>query len=38
MAEVRPFHYAFAVTDLEVARDFYVNTLGAQEARAMKDG
>ena len=34
MAEVRPFHYAFAVADLEVARDFYVNTLGAQEARS----
>ena len=34
MAEIRPFHYAFAVADLEVARDFYVNTLGAQEARS----
>ena len=34
MAEVRPFHYAFAVADLEVARDFYVNKLGAQEARS----
>ena len=34
MAEVRPFHYAFAVADLEVARDFYVDTLGAQEARS----
>ena len=34
MVELRPFHYAFAVADLEVAQDFYVNTLGAQEARS----
>ena len=34
MAEISPFHYAFLVTDLELARDFYVNTLGALEARS----
>ncbi|WP_106743836.1 VOC family protein [Yoonia maritima] len=29
-----PFHFAFHVTDLDVARDFYGNALGATEGRS----
>tara|TARA_Y100000768_G_scaffold369215_1_gene333889 strand:- start:228 stop:656 length:429 start_codon:yes stop_codon:yes gene_type:complete len=34
MTKLSPFHYAFVVTDLELTRDFYINTLGAHEARS----
>ena len=29
-----PFHFAFHVTDLDVAREFYVDALGATEGRS----
>ncbi|PRY78329.1 hypothetical protein CLV80_104297 [Yoonia maritima] len=29
-----PFHFAFHVTDLDIARDFYGNALGATEGRS----
>lgn len=34
MTGLSPFHYAFVVTDLELTREFYINTLGAHEARS----
>ena len=34
MTELSPFHYAFVVTDLDLTRDFYINTLGARAARS----
>lgn len=34
MTELSPFHYAFVVRDLDLTRDFYINTLGAHEARS----
>ena len=34
MTEFSPFHYAFVVRDLDLTRDFYINTLGAHEARS----
>ena len=30
---LRPFHFAFPVVDLEKARDFYLNTLGCSMGR-----
>ena len=32
--EIRPFHLAFPVNDLEVARNFYGNVLGCSEGRS----
>ena len=34
MKRISPFHYAFPVTNLDLARDFYVNTMQAEEARS----
>lgn len=34
MPELPPFHYAFPVHDLALARDFYLNTLGCTQGRS----
>ena len=34
MKRISPFHYAFPVTNLDLARYFYVNTMQAEEARS----
>lgn len=31
---MKPFHYAFKVTDLTLARKFYIDLLGCQEGRS----
>ncbi len=34
MTQLNPFHLAFPVDDLNVARDFYIGVLGATEGRS----
>ncbi|MBK8096358.1 MAG: VOC family protein [Planctomycetes bacterium] len=34
MSDIRPFHYAFPVDDLQRAREFYVGVLGCGEGRS----
>ena len=37
MKVINPFHLAFPVTNLQVAREFYIGKLGAKEARSDKE-
>ena len=34
---MRPFHYAFKITDIESTRKFYVTILGCQEGRSTEN-
>lgn len=37
MSNLRPFHVAVPVADLDASRDFYLNTLGCREGRSAED-